>query len=527
MLKKYRCLIQATDIEPKLGIDRLINPFSTNDWDVLVNKTQLILMGAQKFQCLMKSRLIRSDVSSATQRISDAKVLWFLTVMKNTTEAMANGKLKELDVQEKDGMKVVVGRAQTGLQHFFGKGYLPIIMGDTRIAELIMMSAHWKDHTGRDITQAMARHEAWIVNAKKLAKKVIHLCIRCRYIRKSLQMQKMAVLPNNVQVQCPPFTNIGLDLCGPYTVKAMTNKRATMKVWVVILLCLNTKAASMELAPGYSTKDFLLAYMCHVNQRGAPSTVHSDRGSQLIAAHKEVCDEPLRYDWDDIVISTSYQGTNWNFTPAGGQWRNGAAESFVKKFKHSFYHLYNDSKLNYAELLCAVKRIANILNHRPVSVQRTKTDEQEDDFLSPLTPNMLITGRSNSGPPKDYIDVVDPQVRDSYLDELESAWWYQYKVQYFQSLIPTRKWVEKKRNMTPGDVVLIEYKSKTAPGTYRLGKVTKVEVDSDNLVRTCTVVYKLVKPITKDNRDTVLDVVSKEIRVPIQRLVLILPVEDQ
>ena len=74
---------------------------------------------------------------------------------------------------------------------------------------------------------------------------------------------------------------------------------------------------------------------------------------------------------------------------------------------------------------------------------------------------------------------------------------------------------------------MIEYKSKSAPGTYRLGKVIKTETDNDGLVRTCTVLYKLVKAVTKDNHNTVKDVVSKEIRVPVQRLVLILPVEEQ
>ena len=269
-------------------------------------------------------------------------------------------------------------------------------MGNTRVAELIMLSAHWKDHTGKDITMAMARHEAWIINARKLARQIIRGCTRCRYIRKTLEGQKMAVLPDAVQVPCPPFTNIGVDLCGPFTVKSMTNKRATMKAWVAILLCLNTKAVSMELAPGYSTDDFMLAYASHVSRHGTPSFVHSDRGSQLVAAQKDLCDNPIKYDWDAIAASTSHQGTTWKFCPAGGQWRNGAAESFVKKFKQSFYHLYRDTRMNYAELLCAIKRIANILNDRPISVQRTKTDEQEEDFLTPLTPNMLVTGRSGS-----------------------------------------------------------------------------------------------------------------------------------
>ena len=539
ILKKYRSMIQAIEVEETVvektvveetvaedaviegtaGIHQLIDPNSTNDWDVLIRRTSAVLRAVEV--------LDKSKTSTIGQGAPNAKVLWFRSVMKDTVDAEKKGRLKELDLQQVDGMRVVIGRAKTGLRTLFGQNYLPVILGSTRVAELIMTSAHYKDHTGRDITQAMARQEAWIINAKKLAKQVVRRCVRCRYLRKLLLQQKISVLPDYVQIQCPPFTNIGLDLCGPYTVKAMTNKRATMKVWIVILLCLNTKAVSMELAPGYSTDDFLLAYGTHVSQRGIPLIVHSDRGSQLVAAKKELCDDPLRYDWDAIAAATASEGTSWKFAPAGAQWRNGATESFVKKFKNSFHHLYKDTKLNYAELLCAVKRISNILNHRPISVQRTRTDVHDDEFLSPLTPNMLVTGRSASGPPKDFADSEDPHIRLSFLDELERAWWYQYKVQYFQSLVPTRKWIDAKRNVAVGDIVLIVYTSKSAPGVYRLGRVRFVEMDNDGLVRTCTVVYKLIRPITDKNRDTVEDVVSKEVRVPVQRLVMILPSEEQ
>ena len=81
--------------------------------------------------------------------------------------------------------------------------------------------------------------------------------------------------------------------------------------------------------------------------------------------------------------------------------------------------------------------------------------------------------------------------------------------------------------MSVDDIVLIEYKSKSAPGTYRLGRVAQVEYDEDSLVRTCLVKYRLVKPITAHNKDSLDDVLNKEIRVPVQRLVLILPIEEQ
>ena len=140
---------------------------------------------------------------------------------------------------------------------------------------------------------------------------------------------------------------------------------------------------------------------------------------------------------------------------------------------------------------------------------------------------MLLTGRNANGPHVEYTEVEDPHLRRSFIEELEAAWWYQYKVQCFDSLIPTRKWLDAKRNMMVGDVVLIQYSSKSIPGTYRLGRVTEVELDDDNLVRTCLVRHHLLKPIKADNRDSTNDVLRKQIRVPVQRLVLILPVEEQ
>ena len=181
----------------------------------------------------------------------------------------------------------------------------------------------------------------------------------------------MADLPDTLQCPAPPFTNVGLDLLGPITIKAMVNKRARMKVWVVIFVCLNTKAVSMELAPGYSTNDFMLAYSSYVSQRGEPGFVHSDRGTQLVSAQKLLKDDLPNFDWSAIASSSTLRGTTWRFIPAGAQWRNTfkwCRRTFVKKYKKLFMHQYKNTELNYAKLRCAFKRIANILI-RPVSVQ--------------------------------------------------------------------------------------------------------------------------------------------------------------
>ena len=62
------------------------------------------------------------------------------------------------------------------------------------------------------------------------------------------------------------------------------------------------------------------------------------------------------------------------------------------------------------------------------------------------------------------------------------------------------KWQEPQRNIASGDVVLIKYATKSKSGEYRLGRVVSVEVDPDQLVRTCLVRYSLVQHMSGKDR---------------------------
>ena len=333
-------------------------------------------------------------------------------------------------------------------------------------------------------------------------------------------------------VPCPPFTLLGLDLAGPFYLrivggsKTTKGNKGTFKAWVVLVVCLNTKALKLYLACGYATRDFLMAWEQHTSDCGHPKLVHSDRGSQLVAAAKEIEDKP-DFDWDLISTNTSNK-TKWRFCPANGQFRNGAVEIYVKKFKRSLKHTYNDKNLNLQEFNTALKRIANILNSRPVYAMLGPTGGSDPDFIQRLTPNMMLLGRSDSGLPlRDYEDCGEPLARLAYVSELERAWWNQHKVQDFASLVPTQKWTEARRGMCTGDIVLIQYSSMSKSGSYRLGRVIMTEVDDDGLTRTCIVKYSLIQNLYGKEREKYKGIATKMIRCPCQRLVLIVPIEEQ
>jgi len=351
-------------------------------------------------------------------------------------------------------------------------------------------------------------------------------------LSKKLELQKMAPLPHEICVPCPPFSNVGLDLAGPYMALSMIKKKSTragsakMKVWALLIMCLNTRALKIYLLPGYGTADFLLGWTEFIAECGVPRRVHSDRGTQLVSAAGDL--EQFNCDWDKI--SDQDARTVWSFCPAGSQWRNGAIESFVKRFKRSL-ELYQQSGLNYAELQSTFKKLASLLNSRPISARfGPRHTESDPDYLEIITPNMLLTARTSVNLPlREYVDEDSPGRRLAYKQQLELDWWAQWKVQCFDSLLPSKSWHTERRGVKIGNVVLISYSDQSKTGTFKLGRVINIEVDEDNLVRTCTVSYRLIRSDMppEDMRLYFIGIKYKEIRVPVQRLCVILPLEEQ
>ena len=526
---KFREVSATTNkVEKNFVLEKFDYGYITNDFDKLIDMTEPLF----RWLAGLRARK-RPDVLTLTSREMSVK-FWYKMSMSSTREALAKGRLRELTVVEEGSMLVIRGRAQAGMREVYGTDYLPVIMSSERIAVLIMLKSHSDcDHRSVDITLSTSRHHCWIVGGRKLAKTVCSMCVRCRYLRKREETQKMSPLPKELCVPCPPFSNVGVDLAGPYKVSSMVKKRGTrsgqgtLKVWAVLVLCLNTRALKIYLAPGYSTGDFILAWAEFESDCGIPRRVHSDRGSQIVSAAGQV--EGPEYDWEQISRQNKGQ-TTWSFCPSGAQWRNGAIESFVKKFKQSL-ELYKESGFNYAELQSAFKRISSVLNSRPISARYgPRHAECDPDYLEVITPNMLLTSRSGVDLPSREFSVHDtPARRLVYMEELQKDWWNRWKIQCFDSLFPTKSWTQKQRGVKVGDVVLISYSDKSKSGTYRLGIVLQVELDEDDLVRTCEVSYRIVRSDlpAKELRFYFKGLKYKKIRVPVQRLCVLLPVEEQ
>ncbi|KAJ8356530.1 hypothetical protein SKAU_G00193240 [Synaphobranchus kaupii] len=125
----------------------------------------------------------------------------------------------------------------------------PLIIPHTRhIATLLVRYYHKQvAHQGRHITEGAVRAAGyWIIGSKRF---FIHKCVICRKLRGRLEDQKMADLPADRLTPEPPFTSVGLDVFGPWTIMTRRTREgsADSKRWAVLFTCMSTRAVHIEL----------------------------------------------------------------------------------------------------------------------------------------------------------------------------------------------------------------------------------------------------------------------------------------
>ena len=381
---------------------------------------------------------------------------------------------------------LVGGRARVRYRIGYDKDGIPVLPCKNQLSRLYMTEAHNVDHGGINTTVMRSRAKVWIIQGAKLAKKVVNQCYRCRLNKKKLLNQVMAPLPEERLTPAPVFNSVALDLFGPLEIRDLVKKRVTGKGWGVIFVCMATSAIHLELAESYSTESFLQALRRFICIRGTPSLIQSDRGTQLTAAAKEVCN----WDFSEIQEWCATKKLVWNFVPTGAQHQNGQAERFigvVKKVLNDVFRIGNQV-CTYGELNTLLQEAAQIVNSRPLGIQGRVSDTEAG---GPITPNHILLGRATAEAPKVITNgPVTTASRLQFLRDLRNQFWNKFKSLVYQGLDRSHKWKHEIRDFQKGDVVLLKQET-AASATFRLGLIHDVYPSlSDNKVRRVLVKYK-------------------------------------
>ncbi|KAH7668171.1 Pao retrotransposon peptidase family protein, partial [Aphelenchoides avenae] len=120
---------------------------------------------------------------------------------------------------------------------------------------------------------------------RKARTAVRQLCRECAiWNAKPLQIPEWPVLPESRVNKYKPFSHIGLDNFGSYTVKD-THAMQTVhkKVWVLIVSCLTTRCIWMDVVLDMSAESFINAFKRHMAQNGTPFSVICDNATNFVA----------------------------------------------------------------------------------------------------------------------------------------------------------------------------------------------------------------------------------------------------
>ena len=364
----------------RIDIDKFSN------FNRLIHVTARVLKLYERFKNETQISTPLSDIYP--EDIKKAERFWVIEAQRSLHTQSKKKQLKKLCPKMENGIMVASGRAGRWLQETWNKDAFILLPSEHPLSKLVAEYEHRKaGHNGVAATIAQIRGTYWILGISKIAKRIVKSCVLCKIKRKRLESQIMGNLPLERLKPSPPFSATGIDYFGPFTIKGEVQKRTRGKCFGVIFTCLASRAVHIDVTPNYSTDGFLQVLRRFASIRGWPLKIHSDQGSQLVAASKELKAAVSGLDQDIIRQYGALNRCEWGFCPADAPWQNEATEILIKSAKRNLYTAIGAQVLSFSELQTVFAEVSQIRNQRPIGQH---PESPEDGTY--LCPNDLLLG---------------------------------------------------------------------------------------------------------------------------------------
>lgn len=330
-------------------------------------------------------------------------------------------------------------------------------------------------------------------------------------------VQLMGELPQDRVQPSPPFTHVGIDCFGPFTVK---DRRTEVKRWGLIITCMYSRAIHIETLDSMTSDAFINALRCFVCIRGSVTTIYCDNGTNFVGADNELYRElsstsgKLRKYLDNNKITFKYNTPNASH--AGGVWERQirTIRSVLSGMSQKF-----NGRLDTASLRAALYEAMATVNSRPLS-----TNNLNDPTEVVLTPNHLITMKPRTtAPAPGVFDAEEIYGRKMWrkVQQFGDEFWKQWKAGYLSNITKRQRWTDKRPNLQKGDLVLL-MEDNQPRNQWQTAVVEETTPGDDDLVR--KVKIKLSDTGLDKNGKRVTNPVMLD--RPIQKLILLSPTQN-
>ena len=478
-------------------VDVLLNHFSS------YYKVKKALCWLRRFVTFMKQKQCSQGHITVTE-LNDAERV----IIKHVQRTSFNKEIAEIErsghVHRSSNLLKLCPRLDNGLlviggrlEHASVPDHMkrPVILPrQHRLSELICREVHGNAHLGSEWVLSQVRQRYWIIRARSLIKKIRRDCVVCRRLYAAPCYQQMANLPpERCNLSEHPFTNTGVDLCGPFYV---TQGRSSVKRYACVYTCFSVRAVHIEMLSNLDTDAFINGLLRFVSRRGFPAKVWSDNGTNFVGAEAELRRSFKQLDRTKVVTVARKRNIEWNFNPPHASHFGGVWERVIRTLRQVLVAILSpNTRLTDDVLQTVFCQVENIINSRPI----TKCSDDAHDE-NPLTPNHLLMMQSNAAYPWGVVQKSDTYRRRwRHVQHIVDHFWKRWLKEYIPELQRRQKWLRPVRNVTEGDLVLVVDEA-SPRGSWPLGLVEETKTGRDGLVRSAKIrcrTGQYVRPITK------------------------------
>lgn len=342
------------------------------------------------------------------------------------------------------------------------------------------------------------RQNYWILSVRTSAKSHVHNCVQCVRERAQTSQQLMGSLPRPRVTPSAPFTHTGVDYAGPMNIIPYVGRgQRSKKYYVVVFVCLATRAVHLEYVDDYATAGFLAAFRRFTGRRGLPSDLYSDNSTNFRGADRELSDAFRRLSSDSVTCDAmANDRIKWHFIPPSAPHFGGLWEAGVKGLKHHMRRVIGSRVLSLIEFATLLCQIEACLNSRPIAALHDDPTE-----FSALTPGHFLIGRPLISPPEESSLEIDPNrlSRWQQVHAILEQIWRSWSSDYLHTLQQRHKWQKDQPELKVNELVLLK-NNLLPPSKWELARILAVHPGSDNHVRVVTLrtaKTMLKRPITQ------------------------------
>ena len=395
---------------------------------------------------------------------------------------------------EVDNITDLMGDEQ--MTHELGiKSKLPCSDKYSPVGISIMIHHHRKvaNHQGVDRTWVSVLSTAYIFQGQSMLSEIVRSCFHCRH--KLRQRFKTSYGPINKLSLTFAAVNrhVMLDLSGPYTVRPTLHGRVTRnssnkeKVYLLHTVCLTSFLNTIVIVEDYGSQAFTDA-MHRIGARyGYPALAYTDASRAQLQSLLGT-----EFTMSDLSGKV-YKETGVEIRVSGTGAQSHSRQGRVEKSIHCFQMFLENKQVDISSLTLIqfdslINQAAAFLNSMPLCHKKRVGSTISSSLVSPYT--FLLGRRSNSRAPADYPSLAES--RGEILDNVALA--SKGMLNYFTAAIPDLllrpdNYEESKAKIAEGDIVLFPYQDSEINTTYKLGLVTKLELDSDQKPRIVELAY--------------------------------------